>query len=333
MKAALLVTVLAVPFIAHGADLPVSYRVDDKALKAGAVAGTTLAFELFTDAACTNLAHSASVAIEDVDVAQRLKLFTPSGGVKAPKTIDLRHTLTGVTTEGNLYLKVTGTGVTPVGGACQAQGVLGNPPVNLPYKSATLRFGATSSSWAWEIVNAADFDLGSVANVAASTSAVANVVLGLDTRLLYTCDVQVSSKLSILTSSGFFAPVWGIKNCVGLAPTCSDGIKNQGEGDVDCGGASCPVCADFRFCQLASDCASGHCAQPTLVSPSCYVSLSSLCIPADCFNGIKDNLETDVDCGVLSCRLACAVGQSCGPLFAGCDCVSGVCGNDGLCQP
>jgi hypothetical protein len=38
-----------------------------------------------------------------------------------PKTAELSQTLTGVAASGNLYLKVTGTGITPVGGTCQAQ--------------------------------------------------------------------------------------------------------------------------------------------------------------------------------------------------------------------
>ena len=45
---------------AVAADLPVRYTVDDKALK-GAVAGTNLTFQLFSDAACSGSpAHSRS---------------------------------------------------------------------------------------------------------------------------------------------------------------------------------------------------------------------------------------------------------------------------------
>jgi len=43
------------------------------------------------------------------------------------------------------------------------------------------------------------------------------------------------------------------------APSCSDGIQNQGELGIDCGGNNCPVC--------------------------------------NCYNGILDGSETDVDCG------------------------------------
>jgi plastocyanin len=43
------------------------------------------------------------------------------------------------------------------------------------------------------------------------------------------------------------------------APTCTDGIKNNGEGDIDCGGA-CPMqCVNGKTCNADSDCTSGAC--------------------------------------------------------------------------
>jgi hypothetical protein len=41
-------------------------------------------------------------------------------------------------------------------------------------------------------------------------------------------------------------------------PTCTDGIRNGSESDVDCGG-SCPRCADFQTCDSRSDCRSALC--------------------------------------------------------------------------
>lgn len=43
------------------------------------------------------------------------------------------------------------------------------------------------------------------------------------------------------------------------APTCTDGIKNGFETDVDCGGPFCPKCANFRGCLTNSDCLSNNC--------------------------------------------------------------------------
>jgi len=41
--------------------------------------------------------------------------------------------------------------------------------------------------------------------------------------------------------------------------TCLDGIKNQDESDVDCGGTICKLCADTKKCVVAADCTSAKC--------------------------------------------------------------------------
>jgi len=41
--------------------------------------------------------------------------------------------------------------------------------------------------------------------------------------------------------------------------TCSDGYQNQDETDVDCGGAICSKCVDFKSCLINSDCLSNIC--------------------------------------------------------------------------
>lgn len=46
--------------------------------------------------------------------------------------------------------------------------------------------------------------------------------------------------------------------------SCSDGIHNGAETDVDCGGP-CGTCADFQHCLVAGDCASGECDPETLL--------------------------------------------------------------------
>jgi hypothetical protein len=42
-------------------------------------------------------------------------------------------------------------------------------------------------------------------------------------------------------------------------PTCSDGIKNGLETDIDCGGPTCSGCGNGAMCQQNSDCLSGSC--------------------------------------------------------------------------
>jgi hypothetical protein len=70
----------------------------------------------------------------------------------------------------------------------------------------------------------------------------------------------------------------------GTKTTCSDGIHNQGEKLIDCGGpcAPCPTCADGIQNQgeCGIDCGGGLCAP---------------CIT--CADGVQNQGETGVDCG------------------------------------
>jgi hypothetical protein len=52
-------------------------------------------------------------------------------------------------------------------------------------------------------------------------------------------------------------------------PTCTDGIKNGSETDVDCGGPSCSPCADGGGCAVNGDCQSGECQESLCVEPAC----------------------------------------------------------------
>ncbi|UQA62965.1 hypothetical protein [Polyangium aurulentum] len=52
----------------------------------------------------------------------------------------------------------------------------------------------------------------------------------------------------------------GTDTCVAAGvPTCDDGVANQDETDVDCGGAICDKCALGETCELPADCVSGVC--------------------------------------------------------------------------
>lgn len=67
-------------------------------------------------------------------------------------------------------------------------------------------------------------------------------------------------------------------------PSCSDGVLNVDETDVDCGGIDCDACDDGSSCQVASDCTSGVCPLGTCVAPTCT-------------DGVENGLETGEDCG------------------------------------
>ena len=96
--------------------------------------------------------------------------------------------------------------------------------------------------------------------------------------------------------------------------TCDDGIKNQDETDVDCGGSICEPCRDGLRCEEGSDCQSGRC-------------INGICFPATCNDGIRNQGETDVDCGG-PCD-PCPEGKRC---QVDQDCRSGLC-EDNICMP
>ncbi len=100
----------------------------------------------------------------------------------------------------------------------------------------------------------------------------------------------------------------GTNTCTG--PTCTDGVLNQDETDVDCGGALCPTCDDGEMCTDPTDCTSGVCDPGTLT-----------CAARTCIDGVQNQDETDVDCGGASCP-GCDTGEDC---ILGSDCISMVC--------
>jgi hypothetical protein len=91
------------------------------------------------------------------------------------------------------------------------------------------------------------------------------------------------------------------------APTCSDGIRNGNETDVDCGGPTCPKCATGKTCASGTDCVSGVCTNGVCVTA-----------PKVCSATV---------CGAQNGCPACANGQGCG---TGADCSSGHC-SGGVC--
>ncbi|CAF1315197.1 unnamed protein product [Adineta ricciae] len=106
------------------------------------------------------------------------------------------------------------------------------------------------------------------------------------------------------------------------APTCTDGVKNGLETGVDCGGATCvsqnKACADTLGCTSGTDCMSGVCTSGSCQAPTCA-------------DGVKNGLETGVDCGGVTCvsqNKACADNVSCS---TGTDCMSRIC-TSGSCQ-
>ncbi len=99
------------------------------------------------------------------------------------------------------------------------------------------------------------------------------------------------------------------------AASCFNGIQDQGETDVDCGGPSCGPCDDGEGCEDGDDCLSEACGD-------------GMCTAASCRDGIHNGNESDVDCGGDTCG-PCDDGESC---LLTTDCTSTVCLME-VCQP
>jgi VCBS repeat protein len=107
----------------------------------------------------------------------------------------------------------------------------------------------------------------------------------------------------------------GLSGCVFyLNPLCTDQIRNGDETGVDCGG-SCGKCNLGEHCRIDGDCDDGNCK-------------AGVCTALPCDNGVKDNAETDIDCGGDTCR-KCAGGRTC---KVAADCFSGSCTATGVCS-
>jgi len=146
-------------------------------------------------------------------------------------------------------------------------------------------------------------------------------------------------------------------------PSCHDGIRNQGEADIDCGGYLCSSCDINSSCNDDNDCLSGNCKDKSCQEAICKNGRSDAesqesdidcggdcddcsngkacfhdtdcesrycdggtCKESSCSDGLHNGFETDTDCGG-GCDL-CDIGFGCGGPG---DCSSGVC-SDGVCK-
>jgi len=89
-----------------------------------------------------------------------------------------------------------------------------------------------------------------------------------------------------------------------LPPTCSNGMLDEGESDVDCGGSDCNACPSGSACAAPTDCESGIC------------NGDGVCQVPSCSDDVANANETDVDCGGPQCA-PCGPGGGC---FTEADC-------------
>ena len=91
----------------------------------------------------------------------------------------------------------------------------------------------------------------------------------------------------------------GAKCVVGL-PGPTNGVKDNGETDVDCGGPNAPACPAGKACLTNEDCAEKYCPEDKKV-----------CVTPTCTDGVQNGAESDVDCGGPTCP-KCEPGKKCG---------------------
>ena len=60
-----------------------------------------------------------------------------------------------------------------------------------------------------------------------------------------------------------------------LNPNCTNGVVDQNETDVDCGGPNCFACGPGKLCESNTDCLSGNCNKTATVNKNGYTGLGS----------------------------------------------------------
>jgi formylglycine-generating enzyme required for sulfatase activity len=99
--------------------------------------------------------------------------------------------------------------------------------------------------------------------------------------------------------------------------TNTDGVRNGGETDIDCGGPHPDKCSADKGCLTGADCQSLICHEVT-----------KRCVAAAYNDKVKNGAETDVDCGGPGAPKKCAAGLTCN---AHSDCESNGCAYDNKC--
>lgn len=102
-----------------------------------------------------------------------------------------------------------------------------------------------------------------------------------------------------------------------LLPSCSDGVRNGTERDIDCGpDTDCGACLG-EPCATSTECASGLCGP------------EDTCVPLHCGDATHNEAETDVDCGGPTSCPRCEADQHC---LSPSDCASGECNDISRCN-
>jgi hypothetical protein len=135
-----------------------------------------------------------------------------------------------------------------------------NPTPNLSTTTLTVTASASSLSGGAVIVDSPILNKQPTAslfitpNLSAGTAPTAPLAVSYDSAI---GQWLIVASDGTLLSAGMAFNVLGFAPAAPPAPSCSDGIKNGNETDVDCGGGTCPGCPDLKACLVNSDCIAG----------------------------------------------------------------------------
>jgi hypothetical protein len=113
-------------------------------------------------------------------------------------------------------------------------------------------------------------------------------------------------------------------------PTCSDGIKNANETDIDCGGGTCPRCTFGKTCTSRGDCLSAFCSAGAC--QACVNNIVDCGLDTDGTQcACRDTVAGGKICTKQNCRFL--AGGTCGQCVGGEQCSPAGAGNVECCQP
>lgn len=127
------------------ADVRVSYLVEAKPLRRGVSADSTVTVAVHRDRDCTTPVTTQNVIGADLELIEKLRRQSVRGAPPAPETLRITLTLRDLAAPSPAYVVLSGTGITPVGGACQPADTLGPTPAPTPGPTVTAPPTATPS--------------------------------------------------------------------------------------------------------------------------------------------------------------------------------------------
>jgi hypothetical protein len=104
--------------------------------------------------------------------------------------------------------------------------------------------------------------------------------------------------------------------------TCRDGVQNQDETDIDCGGATCAPCAIGQTCGAHTDCIEGACIDGVCATTECLVDSDCDALDGECVEGVCDQDSFTCTTAAINEGGACDDGDLCSAASV---CTAGAC--------